>query len=182
MGLISKNIYRTLQGYNLTKFDGPIHRDRGFDKNNAQLSEAKNTLYQLIGDDQVVWLEQYHPKLFDIHIDCYIHEILVDQRDIIAIIDTFIWNHLIGNSRYIPEKAHEVLRDTLAFSEVEDDFDIVQLEDRYLAENLPPKNQLWSKVVKPDISDDTDQILTQFPLRYSQFLSITRVTKKMVTK
>lgn len=182
MCLISKDIYRTLQGYDLTKFNGPIQRDRGIDKKNAQLSEAKNILYRIIGDDQVVWWEQYQPKLFDNHINFYLHEILVDRRDIIAVIDTFIWNHLIGNSRYIPEEAHEALRNTLGLSEVEDRLDLAQLEDDYLAENLPPKNQLWSKVIKPDISDDTDQILTKFPLRNSQFRTITKVTKDMVTK
>lgn len=166
----------TLQSYDLRTFAGPIDLDHGSYKDDANVSAAQRQLYDLIKEDQVVWCGQDEPILHAA-LGHYLHDIDVDHRDIVAVIDSLVWCHIIKyDSRYIPPEEHADLRHQAAISDDYDDA-LRKAEDAYLAENLP--EDLWAGVTKLAVSKKSDQLLLKFPFVFSTIANVDIVTEQM---
>lgn len=166
----------TLQTYDLRNFSGPIDLARGSYRNDANVSAAQRRLYDLITEDQVVWCGQDEPTLYGAK-GHFLHEIKVDSRDIVVVIDSFVWCHLINSdSRYIPPEEHADLRHEAAMSH---DYDkaLRKLEDSYLAKNLP--EDPWASVSKVAVTEKSDQLLLRFPFVFSTIGNVDIVTEEM---
>lgn len=102
----------------------------------------------------------------------YVHEIDVDPRDLIAIVDALIWCHILDyGPRYILSEDHANLRHQARIESPENnDATLRTLEDDYLAANLP--DGLWCAVLKPEITKNSDQLLVKFPFEFSTIVSV----------
>ena len=101
--------------------------------------------------------------------------IRVDPRDVVAVVDTFAWNHVIGNKRYIPERDHDKLRYDAAINSEGDYREALQAaEDEYLREHVPADP--WSVVLKPRVCDGDDQVLSRFPFEFSTVVAVEQIT------
>ena len=169
----------TLQTYDLRSFSGPIDLAVGSYRNDANVSAAQRHLYDLIKEDQVVWCGQDEPFLYGAK-GHFLHDIEVDSRDLVVVIDSFVWSHLIDNkSRYIPPDELADLRHQAAMS---DDYDktLRKLEDSYLAQNLP--EDPWASVSKVAVTEKSDQLLIKFPFVFSTIGNVDIVTEEMESK
>jgi hypothetical protein len=123
---------------------------------------------------KVVWCGQDEP-CFHGQTGRYVHDIDADPRDIVAVIDSFVWCHIIKcDSRYIPPEEHNDLRFQAATSGRDYDATLRQAEDDYLAANLP--DDLWSAMTKPEVSKKSDQLLLKFPFTFSAIQNVDVVT------
>ncbi|MDA1142577.1 MAG: hypothetical protein O3B01_28775 [Planctomycetota bacterium] len=141
-------LFYTLQGYDLTSFSGPICLDKGTYRDQPVIKESQKKLYEIVGTNQVIWLSQDRPYLGASAV-CFLHRIEARKEDIVAFIDGFVWNHIIGNSQYIPEDEHRKLRHALVHkSGTEYDMALRESEDNYLRLNIP--TDLWGSEIDPD--------------------------------
>ncbi len=163
----------TLQGYDLRTFHGRIDVEQGTYKHFPLIVEAQRRLYRLLGEDQLVWLSQKPPPCLDRAEGQFLHEIDLDDRDIVTVVNGFVWSHIIGHHRFIPEEEHEVIRWNIGEcvdNGVTWEDALQQAEDDYLAEHLP--RDLWGALTKQCIEKPWDQPLTRFPFVYSQITSV----------
>lgn len=169
----------TLQGYDLRTFCGPIELSQGTYRGDPQISFKQQKLYDIIGEDQVIWCGQDEPVLHA-KTGKFIHEIDTDPRDIVAVIDSLIWCHILEyDPRYIPPEEHSDLRDQAGNSEGKYDEELRKAVDAYLADNLP--NDLWTGVIKDAITKKSDQLLLKFPLVFSTIANVDIVTEEMAS-
>jgi len=167
---------RTFQGYDLRTFNGRIELARGTYKDDSKVSSAQRRLYDLIGEDQVVWCVQ--GQLLGEEIGRYHHEIDADSRDMVAVVDALVWCHIAQyRPRYIPPEDRCVLNIQAATSGVDDrDAALRKAEDDYLAANLPA--DLWAAVTKKGITKKSDQLLVKFPFEFSTILNVEVVSEE----
>ena len=171
----------TLQGYNLRTFKGRIDPDLSPWKNNPIVSSAIATLKKRIGEDQFVWCTQSGQPL-ERETGRYLHGINVDERDVVAVVDTLVWCRIIGYSlRHVPEEELDDLK-SRAYREsgdCEGDYTelLEHLIDKYLADNLP--DDLWAAVIKEECTKASDQLLVRFPLKYYKIVNADIVTEEM---
>ena len=167
---------RTFRGYDLRTFNGRIELARGTYKDDSKVSSAQRRLYDLIGEDQVVWCVQ--GQLLGEEIGRYHHEIDSDSRDIVAVVDALVWCHIAQyGPRYIPPEDRRDLRFQAATSGVDDrDAALRKAEDDYLAANLPA--DLWAAVTKQGITKKSDQLLVKFPFEFSTILNVEVVSEE----
>ena len=174
--------YVTLQGYNLITFTGPINLGLGTYKDYPEIIQKQQKLYEIIQEDQVIWCAQSEPPL----VGCtgyFVHDIDVDSKDIVAVVDGLIWCHIIKiyGPRFIPREEHMELRFQVSTSGANDyDVALRRAEDEYLAANLP--TDLWSGVIKSEVSKKSDQLLLKFPFKYSSIVNVDEVTKDMAER
>jgi hypothetical protein len=169
-------ILYTLQGYDLRVFQEKILRSRRTYRDDPVIGAAQQRLYRMIGEDdgQVIWFSQDY-RIFPSDAGKFLHTVDGDARDFVAIVDTFVWNHIIGNARYIPEKDHEKLKDNVIAKGEGDYLQALRAEeDEYLREHVPA--DLWSMVLKPEVGTCDVQILTCFPFAFSTVLAVEQVT------
>ncbi len=171
----------TLQTYNLRHFSGPINLAVGSYRNDPNVSAAQRRLYDFIKEDQVVWCGQDEPILHSAK-GHFLHDIEVDSRDIVAVIDSFVWCHLIDStSRYIPADVHADLHRQAAKCDDYDKANVLRkFEDSYLAKNLP--EDLWASVLKEEVTEKSDQLLLKFPFVFSAIGNVDIVTEEMESK
>lgn len=170
----------TLQGYDLRTFCGPIELSHGTYTDDPKISLKQQQLYDIIGEDQVIWCSQDEPVLHA-KTGKFIHDIDTDPRDIIAVIDSLIWCHILEyDPRYIPPEEHIDLRYQAGNSEGNYDEELRKAEDAYLADNLP--KDLWTGVIKDDITKKSDQLLLKFPLVFSAIANVDIVTEEMASR
>jgi len=176
--------YVTLQGYNLKTFAGPIKLGLGTYKDYPDVLQAQRRLYEIIHEDQVIWCSQSEPPL----VGCtghFVHDIDVDSKDIVAIVDSLIWSHIINSTfydlRYIPREEHIKIQIQVTINGANDyDAALQRAEDEYLAANLP--TDLWSGVIKSEVSKKSDQLLLKFPFKYSSIVNVDEVTEDMAER
>jgi len=161
---ITGDLY-TLQGYNLLEFQGNIDLGRGRYHDLPAVRAAQQQLYEMIGDNQVVWLSQVQPML-NHEAGRFLHRIQVDDRDVVAVVDTFAWNHILKNERYIPLNDHKRLRYEVRIGNAGDYPEAVRVaEDEYLRQHISA--DLWSAVVRTKVENEDDQVLVRFPFAFS---------------
>lgn len=142
------------------------------------IARAQRKLYDLIGDDQVVWCVPVAKHYIGGEIGRYFHELEIDSRDVVAIIDTFLWYHIIEpSSRYIPLEEHRQLKLGADTNGEGDESNLHSLEDKYLADHLP--DDLWLAVRKPEKDKATDEVVVKFPFTYSTIRSVQKITKEL---
>ncbi|MGO8746292.1 MAG: hypothetical protein ACLQNE_09905 [Thermoguttaceae bacterium] len=176
---ITGDLY-TLHGYNLLEFQGNIDLGRGTYHDHSALRAAQQQLYEMIGENQVVWCSQDRPILNHV-VGQFLHRIRVDDRDVVAIVDTFAWNHIIKNERYIPPSDHDTLRYNVGIGTNGDYQEALKAaEDEYLRQHLP--TDLWSAVVRTKIENDDVQVLLRFPFAFSNVIDVQQVTAYIVAR
>ncbi len=166
----------TIQDYDLRTVECPIDLICGTYNTNDSISHAQQTLYELVGKDQLVWCAQSTPFLAG-KVGRYLHEIDVDSRDIVAFVDSLVWGHIIGyGARYIPPEDHSELRSKVPAN---GDYEsaVQKVEDEYLKANLPA--DLWAAVRKQEITKESDQVLVKFPFTFSTIVDVKRVSEDM---
>lgn len=176
--------YVTLQGYNLITFTGPIKLGLGTYKDYPEIIQKQQKLYEIIQEDQVIWCTKSEPLLGDCS-GKFIHDIDIDFRDKKWVVDSLIWCHIINNKwygpRFIPREEHMELRFQVSTSGANDyDVALQRAEDEYLAANLP--TDLWSGVIKSEVSKKSDQLLLKFPFTYSIIANVDEVTEVMADR
>ena len=170
---ITGDLY-TLQGYNLREFQGNSDLARGTYHALPAVRAAQQQLYEMIGENQVVWCSQYQPML-NCEVGGFLHRIRVDDRDVVAIVDTFVWNHIIKHERYIPLRDHDTLRDNLEIGTNGDYEEALKAaEDEYLRQHLPA--DLWGAVVRTKVENEDHQVLVRFPFAFSKMVDVQQVT------
>jgi hypothetical protein len=171
----------TIQSYDLRVFEGPIELDRGTYNHDSAVLNVQRQLYDLVKEDgQVIWCSQVR-SVFPDDVDRYLHEIDIDSRDIVAIVDTLVWCHLLNyGPRYILPQDHRELRLTAMNSRNDYHTALRTEEDEYLRDNLP--TDLWSSVTKKEITRSSDQLLIRFPLGFSDAVSVQIVAEAMVQR
>ncbi len=166
----------TIQDYDLRTFDGPIKLSLGTYNINENISRAQQKLYELVGEDQVIWCSQDEPFLKG-KAGRYLHKIDFDFRDRVAIVDSLVWGHIIGDDpQYIPPDDLSELRSQI---DTNGDYEtaIQKAKDEYLAANLPA--DLWSAVRKQEITKDSDQVLVGFRFSFSKIVHVKRISEDM---
>jgi hypothetical protein len=154
--------------------------NRGAYSDNQVIKNAQRKLYDLLKadgklkDDNVVWCNQELP-LSGSEGGRYLHEVIADPTDVIAIIDSLIWCHISKyGPRYILPEDHCALRRQALASGDDYDRTLCRLEDKYLADNIPA--DLWSAVVKTTVAKKSDQLLLKFPFEYSAIIKVCLIT------
>ncbi|HUE70017.1 MAG TPA: hypothetical protein VMP01_03940 [Pirellulaceae bacterium] len=170
----------TDQGYNLREFRGRIDLGRGTYRDEPLIVEAQRKLYGILQEDQVVWCVQTPPILAGA-VGRYLHEVEVDHRDILAIIDTLVWCHIVGyGRRYIPHVDWaEPEFQAMTRGEVWDEAARQRAEDEYLAKNLPADR--WSALTKSEITKKSDQVLLRFPFAHSTIVNVRVISEEMAS-
>ncbi len=149
----------TVQGVDLRCFSGRLDRGRGMYVDRPQISQAVGRLYdEFLHTDQVVWCSPEKPHVSPLPQAQFVHEIHAEATEIVAILDGFVWNHIIGNSRFIPQEDHAKLRHSL-LRLPEDEYPgrLRQLEDDYRARNLPA--DLWANLISNTLDVRIPQLL-----------------------
>lgn len=169
---------QTIQGYDLRAFTGRIELERGTYKARSKISCAQRRLYHLVKEDQLVWCAQGELMLFA-EAGRHLHEIDIDCRDIAAVVDSLVWCHIVyDDPRYIPAEEERGLWRQVVSSGVEDcDAAFKNAKDEYLAANRP--DNLWSAIIKSEITRKSDQLLVKFPFEHSKIVSVQVVSKEM---
>jgi hypothetical protein len=171
----------TLQGYDLRAFGGPIDLDHGSYRDDDRVTTAQRRLYTRLSDDQIVWMSQTPPTLLSSNIGHFVHEVDLDWRDVIAVVDGLVWNHIIGvDQRYIPPEEHSQLRTAAGQRDLENyEGALRETEDEYLSRRLP--RDLWEGLCRQSIEYPSDQLLVKFPLDHSAVTAVHEVTREMAT-
>ncbi len=172
---------QTIQGYDLREFKGKIKLDCGTYKdepNAPEVSRAQRKLYDRIDEDQVVWCSQVGLDLPH-KSGGYFHIIDIDFRDSVFVVDSLIWCHINYNDpRYILGEDRSDLRFQASNSGADDwEAELHKLEDDYLTANVPA--DLWSAVIRDEITKESDQLLVKFPFESSRILDVKRITDEM---
>jgi hypothetical protein len=157
-------ILYTAQGYDLRHFPGPIDKDRGTYHDHSEIATALKRLYGTIGSDQVVWALPEKDECYGVSYT-YLHELDVDSRDIVRVLDTFAWNHCIGNRRFIPEELQRQFQRMAADDPGEVKGSLRSLEDDFLANHAP--TDPWSSLFTTMSEDGDFQVLVAFPFKHS---------------
>jgi hypothetical protein len=152
-----------------------MERSRGTYAQDPRITEAQAKLYdEYVHTDQVVWCSLDEPRPVPLDQPQFVHTIEVDQRDIVAVLDGFIWEHIVGNSRCVPPDERQRMRCTCCIRKGRSyQQELAALEDRYIAEHLP--SNLWGKVLAADLTCRIPQILIRWPFDYSGITHVSRV-------
>ena len=170
---ITGDLY-TVQGYSLLEFRGGIDLAQGTYREMPHIKAAQQRLYQMIGENQVIWFSQDCPVLVG-ETGRFLHRVQVDERDVVAIVDTFVWNHIIKNVHYIPGNDHSTLRYNVATcADGDREKALRAAEDEYLRQHLPA--DLWEAVLKPKVENTDVQVLARFPFAFSKVVDVQQVT------
>jgi hypothetical protein len=169
----------TLQAYDLRQFAGPIDLSQGTYREHDEIIAAQRRLYVRLGCDQIVWTSFQPPDLFPRDKGKFVHEVDADWRDVAAVVDGLIWNHIIGTDpRYIPPEEHSKLRFRAGqMAGGDEDKALRAVEDEYLRQRLP--ENLWDGLCRSSIEFPSDQVLLRFPFKHSVIVAVHEVTAEV---
>lgn len=160
----------TDQGHDLRTFNDKIKCGLSPYANCPKISTAKAQLYdQVLHEDQVIWCshaqlpEEYSGKTR------YIHMIDADDRDIVATVNTFVWENGILGLKIISTQIRNDLWRPCTASEpkAKQDEHTTKLQS-YIADNLPEKP--WDFVRSPVKDEEMSQVLLKWPFLYSRIV------------
>ena len=148
----------TLQNYDLRSFSGRIELDRGTYRDRPEIVESQSRLYKLIEYEQVIWCSQMEPS-FEGEEGKFIHTIAVDSRDIVAVIDTIVWSHILGYKLddCIPPEEYAELRRRTASSGEDRGVKLQEFVQAYVSAHLT--NDPWSAEKKEQTDNRSDQLV-----------------------
>jgi len=156
------------QGHDLACFRGQINRHCGTYSDDPAITAALATLYdEVLEDDQVIWSTLQRPPVVRLEELRFVHTIEADRRDIVAVLDGFIWESGILRRRIVPPDVFRHIRTschTLAGKTRHEAID--QKVDDYLARELPPDP--WAHLVRLDTSCRMPQVLLSWPFCFSR--------------
>ena len=175
--MTNKSKYYTLQGYDLRSFKETIYHDRSTNNADTKTIQAKQQLYELIGEDQLIWCSCSKPTLLTTNLGQFLHEIKIDYRDKVFVIDTFLWSHILGyDESYILNEDLDILKYKAMKSNQDYDESLRKLTDSFL-KKIPPRDKIWSSVLKAKTTKSSDQILIKFPFHFSSITNVVEITK-----
>lgn len=162
------------QGLDLRGFRGRIDAMRGTYAGQSRISGAQAKLYsEVLCNDQIVWCSLAAPESIPLSVLVYLHIIDIDRRDIAAVLDGFIWEHIIGNERCVPPEEHEQMRMSCCFCNGDNHAQLRGLENAYIAENLP--DDPWSSLLASDLDCRMPQVLVAWPFKHSRIVSVDQI-------
>ena len=130
---------------------------------------CKRLYAEFLHTDQVIWLlvecpPKNHRK--PIPTTQYLHTIEADRRDYLAVVDTFIWEHIIGHHWVIPYPDLRSIRDSMdpTLTSAQRKTEEERRVNAYLAKRLP--QDLWSNLLI-ESPRAWDQVIMRCPFRYS---------------
>jgi len=106
----------------------------------------------------------------------YIHTIDADARDIMAVLDGLLWEHIIGNDRCVPPKVRERMRLSCCSEARDRHAALKRLEDDYIRSNLPANP--WDCVIASDVDCRMAQILLGWPLNHSRIIDVKTIIRE----
>lgn len=155
------------QGHDLRHFKGRQDPSRGPYADNPAIMEAFAVLYEdVIKTDQVVWCSLQRPSIVPLEKPRFLHTIDVDQRDVLAILDGFIWESGILGRRIVPPDVRH--RITAACRMMVGGCRQEAIDagiDEYLARELAADP--WPQLLCSDTSCRLPQVLLKWPIRFS---------------
>lgn len=159
------------QGIDLQSFAARLDLTRGTYSTYDRIREAQERLYrEYLGTDQVIWCGREVPETVPLETARYVHTIQADKRDVVAVLDGFLWEHIIGNDRCIPPEIREYMRFSCSSVTGDKHAALMQLEDEYLINNLP--NDPWDSVLVADLDCRMSQVLLAWPFKYSRIVNV----------
>jgi hypothetical protein len=166
------------QGHNLRHFSGRLCRHMGTYAQEQAIATSQSKLYdEILHEDQVVWCSPDRPEIIPLEEPKYLHTIELDSRDLVAMLDGFVWEHIIGNSRCIPPEIHKEMRFSCCSADGNSRHRILRaLEDRYISENLP--KDPWSHVVVKDAKFRMPVFLLKWPFVHSQVVDVEEILER----
>ncbi len=166
----------TIQGYDLREFRGEIDHTKGRYRKCIKIGDAQAKLYRMIGENQVIWFHQEWPNLVG-EVGCFLHQVQVDERDIVARVNGFVWEHIIENITYIPRDDLEKIHYRAINSEGDCQEVLRAAKTEYLRVHLP--KDLWASVLLEKIKSIDDQVLARFPFAFSKVVKVQQVSQSM---
>lgn len=134
----------TEQGHDLGVCHEARNRNLGTYAEQPRIANAIDRLYdEILGEDQVIWCSPDRPPIIPLEEPRYLHTIRLDPADVLAVLDGFIWEHIIENDQCVAPEVWEQIR--LAHPDEEARAEACK---QYLARHLP--EDLWAHVVLRD--------------------------------
>lgn len=165
------------QGLDLRGFQGRINATHGTYAGQSRISGPQAKLYaEVLCNDQIVWCSLAAPESIPLDVPVYLHAIDIDRRDIAAVLDGFIWEHIIGNERCVPPEDHEKMRRSCCFCNGDRHAQLRELEVEYIAAHLP--DDLWSSLLASDLDCRMPQVLVAWPFKHSRIVSVDQVARE----
>lgn len=165
------------QGIDLQAHSGDLDPARGTYADFEQIRMAQARLYaEILETDQVIWCSRDQPEVVPLDSPKFLHTIEADGRDIAAVLDGFLWEHIIGNRRCVPPEEHERMRFSCCSAGGNRHSMLKRLEDDYISKNLPAET--WKSVVVSNIDHPMAQILLGWPLKYSMIKNVKRIIRE----
>ncbi|MCK9304746.1 MAG: hypothetical protein M0P27_05060 [Bacteroidales bacterium] len=165
------------QGVDLQTLQGDLDLARGTYADIKQIRMAQARLYsEILETDQVIWCSRDQSEVVSLDSPKFLHVIEADCRDIVAVLDGFLWEHIIGNRRCVPPEEHERMRFSCCSSGGNRHGILKSLEDDYISKNLPADP--WKSVVVSNIDHPMAQILLGWPLKYSMIKNVKKIIRE----
>lgn len=165
----------SVQSVDLRHFPARVQRTRGTYVQDQRIADALSKLYDtVVFTDQVVWCSLDEPEIEPLDRPQFLHTIEIDKRDMVAILDGLVWEHIIGNSRCIPPDERQKIMSSCypkgnrSFAQ-----ELECMVDQYIAENLP--SDLWDNVLSTNLSCRMPQILVRWPFEHSRITCVKRI-------
>lgn len=161
-------IVYTKQGYDLRQFKGVIDRFQGPYKDVPRIMDSMGKLYERFDETQVVWCAQELVRCtpYDEENGENMHRIAADCRDIIGIVNSDLWEFLIGQ-----KKGYNGPRSSIARKLVEQQGDCAEVGPKIVDELFDVL------VIDLDAMNQQDSILLRYPFQHdSRILDVSPVT------
>ena len=163
------------QSHDLRTFRGRIDRNCGTYTQDNNITRALAKLYdEVICTDQVIWCSLVELQACPLEDTCFIHTIEADDRDIVAILDGFVWESGILERKIVPPEEHEKMWNSCCF--IDEDSRQQALDrkvDQYITEHIP--RDPWSNVRTSDLICRIPQVLLRWPFQYSRITAVKKV-------
>ena len=167
------------QSHDLRTFRGRIDRNCGTYTQDNNITRALAKLYdEVICTDQVIWCSLVELQACPLEDTCFIHTIEADDRDIVAILDGFVWESGILERKIVPPKEREEMWNSCCcFLDADSRQQALDRKvEQYIKKHRP--HEPWSNVLASDLNCRMPTILLIWPFQYSQIMEVQIVDRK----
>lgn len=156
------------QGHDLRHFHDRRRRDLGTYADDPTVTHALTRLYdKVVMTDQVIWCSFDQLPFVPLEMPRFLHTIEADRRDVLAVLDGFIWESGILRRRIVPADVREKIKAACSTMVGASRLRAIdQKIDDYLGRELPTLP--WSHLIRPDTTCRMPQVLLKWPIRFSR--------------
>jgi len=160
------------QTHDLRTFRGRRDRSCGTYAQDQKIAGALAKLYdEVICTDQVIWCSLVELSACHLEETHFIHTIEADDREIVAILDGFVWESGILERRIIPPQDHQKMWNSCCFLDADSRQQALsRMVDQYISEHMP--RDPWTNLLTSDLTCRMPQILLIWPFQYSQIMDV----------